>query len=335
MKKIFLLFTLLVLVACTKESAKQFVPPTYTDEKVEDSSNIENFEPIVDILFVVDNSGSMQYHQNNLITNLSAFTQEFTKKSFMDYHIGVVTTDMTGSTWGGGGNFAGKLVGSPRYVERTTPNADRILAASLNVGTNGSGSEESFSPVIAAITNPLVNGWNAGFYRPDAKLAIIFITDAMDQSKLNENSFLNQLLALKGNDINQILAYGVLPASFDPKCYTEENRPENIERFLALVKKNGPNLMSLCSPTYGQELAKLGEDLAKNVGSFIYLSRLPDPKSLKVTLGPITLPNDPKKGWSYDSYLNAVILGDDINWQAAPKGSSIKVYFNAAKPDQR
>lgn len=332
MKKIGLLFSLLVLIACTKEAPKQYVPPTHIDEKIEDDSNIENFEPIVDILFVVDNSGSMQYHQNNLISNLAYFTQEFTKKAFMDYHIGVVTTDMTGGTWGGSGTYAGKLVGSVRVVNRSTPAGDRVLGANLNVGINGSGSEESFSPVIAAITPPLSTGWNTGFYRPDAKLAIIFITDATDQSNLNENTFLSQLLALKKNDINQILAYGVLPASFDPKCYTEEIRPANIERFLALVKKGGPNLMSLCSPTYGQELAKLGEDLAKNVGSIIYLSRLPDPNSLRVTLGPIELPKDPAKGWSYDPEKNAVILGEEIDWQAAPQGSSIKVHFNATKP---
>lgn len=334
MKKICLLLSLLVLAACTKESAKQFVPPTKTDEKVEDTSNIENFEPIVDILFVVDNSGSMQYHQNNLITNLAYFTQEFTKKSFMDYHIGVVTTDMTGGTWGGSGTYAGKLVGSVRVVDRLTPAGNAVLSANLRVGTNGSGSEESFSPVIAAITPPLSNGWNTGFYRPDAKLAIIFITDATDQSNLSENTFLSQLLALKKNDINQILAYGVLPASFDPGCYTEEQRPANIERFLALVKKGGPNVMSLCSPTYGQELAKLGEDLAKNVGSMIYLSRLPDPTSLRVTLGPLELPKDPIKGWSYDPNLNAIALGEDIDWKAAPQGSTIKVHFNAAKAKQ-
>lgn len=326
MKNLILCLTILLsMISCTNESPKQYAPASTKPIAVETDPGLQIFEPAVDILFVVDNSGSMGIHQDLLVQNLPLFTAEFTQNSMLDYHIGVVTTDMSALSQ------SGRLQGTPKFITKATPDGDIALAENLLVGTFGSGTEKSYAPVIAALTPPLVSSSaNKGFYRADAKLAIVFITDAEDQSGITEAAFLAKLMALKNNDINQILAYGVLPASFDPSCPTQEKRPTNIENFLKMVKKQGSNLMSLCSDTYGSELAALGQDIVRNVGSTIYLTRLPDPKSLKVTVGAEDLSN---RLWAYDPNINAVILSKEINWSSFPVGAKVKVHFNAAKAD--
>ncbi|MGF1509981.1 MAG: vWA domain-containing protein [Myxococcota bacterium] len=57
-----------------------------------------------DILFVVDNSGSMAEEQANLARNFFAFIDELTEEGG-DYRIGVVTTDQGPRQNGSGGNF--------------------------------------------------------------------------------------------------------------------------------------------------------------------------------------------------------------------------------------
>lgn len=58
----------------------------------------------VDILWVVDGSGTMANHQTNLATNFSSFINDFTAKSF-DYHMAVASTDawMRERNYNGGG----------------------------------------------------------------------------------------------------------------------------------------------------------------------------------------------------------------------------------------
>ena len=329
MKKIFysIFVSALVLVsACSQEGSKQYIPPVQEKIDVGDETIAEDPTPKVDILFVVDSSGSMQEHQAKLAINIPEFTAAFTKNSQLDYHIGVVTTDMSSSL------HAGRLVGAVKIVNRRTPNADQILAGNLKVGVNGSGTEKSYAPVLAALKKPLVDNQNKGFYRPGAHLVIVFITDAEDQSGMNENVFWKELLALKGNDPSKILAYGVLTASFDLNCKAvSETRPLNIERFLALAFKGTPNVMSLCSPTYGAELASMGTDISTRVGNVIYLKRLPVKGSIRVKLGNTELPSDPVTGWIYDAEKNAIILGEGINWSSFPDGAELKVSYEAMK----
>ncbi len=45
----------------------------------------------VDILFVIDDSGSMKSHQTKFVQNINEFVKEFAKNSVIDFHIGVTT----------------------------------------------------------------------------------------------------------------------------------------------------------------------------------------------------------------------------------------------------
>ena len=324
------------VASCSPENPKAYLPPVLPEEKVI-QDNTQVFDPKVDILFVVDNSGSMSTHQSNLSRNVAKFTSTFTKSSVLDYNIGIITTDMMGSSWGTRKPCCGQLVGSIRIVNKNIPNSDRVLADNFLVGTDGSATEASFDPVVAALSAPNLTGWNSGFYRQDASFVVIFLTDAEDQSNnTTPQGLYDFLVNLKNGNATKVLAYGVIvPTGDTSRCERDEYRttPARIERFLSLVQNNKNNIMNICDQDYGTRLADMAKDIVSKVGNIIYLDRAPDLNSIRVTYGSIELPEDYEYGWSFDPKRNAIILGSKINWSSQPSGSRVKVFYNAAKLD--
>jgi hypothetical protein len=157
-----------------------------------------------DILFVVDDSGSMQPEQTNLATNFDAFITRLAASPVKnEFQIGVTTTsvDFPRYDTGSAGSFkvfttydgtptgkpypAGALVaaaGRPTILVATSPTLVDDFKANVNVGTSGSGKEQGFRAAQLALTDRIADGANAGFLRPGARLAIIVVTDEDDCS---------------------------------------------------------------------------------------------------------------------------------------------------------
>lgn len=324
--------------ACSPEADKQYVQP-YVEKTHISSPGAQYFGPAVDILFVVDNSGSMNEHQKNLAKNIALFTDEFSKSSILNFNIGVVTTDMSKCWYPPCDDSAGYLIGKTyKVVSNSTPSLEAVLAENIMVGISGSVTEMSFAPVVAALS-PALAVDNAGFYRPKATLVVIFITDAEDQSSISAKDFYEHLLSLKQRDTNKVLGYGVIVPSpvAHEVCARDERdtKPVKIETFLGRVEngKNGDNIFSLCDVDYGMRLAGMAKNIVEKVGSVFYLQRLPDFKSIQVTYGNAPVPMDPDKGWMYDAERNAVVLGRDMDWDSQPHGSRVEIYYEVAKLD--
>jgi hypothetical protein len=323
----------LVLASCSPKGENLYLQGVEQKNFQIEDPNAVYFDPAVDILFVVDNSGSMDTHQQNLIKNIDLFTNAFLNNSVLDYNIGVISTDMEL----GGADTDGKLVGvgGSNIVSRNTPNAINVLKNNLDLGTYGSSSEMVFDPVYAALSKH-VNNANKGFYRSNATLVTIFVTDAEDQSMIMSPTKLQTfLLSLKNGDASKIISLGVIVPSGVNNCDRDAGAdPVDIETFLNFFPlKTQTNILNLCSPTYGSELSALASNIVNQIGSVIYLNKLPKAGTLKVTYGAIDLPLDYKKGFSYDAARNAVILGRDIDWRSQPSGSRIKVFYDAVKFD--
>jgi hypothetical protein len=164
-----------------------------------------------DILFVVDDSGSMSEEQANLATNLGAFINRLASLPIEDdYQIGVTTTDVenfNGSTQFSAGHPypQGALVavtpgtpgsfiystatypatngwGGPRILVKGSPTLVQDFNANVHVGTAGSGKEQPFRAIKMALTDRIQDGTNAGFLRPGARLAVIVLSDEDDCS---------------------------------------------------------------------------------------------------------------------------------------------------------
>jgi hypothetical protein len=157
----------------------------------------EQSTPKVDLLIVVDNSGSMANKQQALQANLDHLWNRIALAN-ADFHIAVTTSGMEPPTapWsqcpgGANGGEAGRFfpvdASRPRIITPQTPDAKNTLITNINVGLCH-WNEQFFAPMVAALTPPLINSskapgtpfpadGNAGFLRDDARLAILVVTD--------------------------------------------------------------------------------------------------------------------------------------------------------------
>lgn len=125
----------------------------------------------IDVLFVVDDSCSMANDQRQLSDNMRSFFTSF-QTGQVDFHIGVVTTDMIAP------DRAGRLVAP--FLTQSSPDVTRAFQSMVMVGTSGSGDERGLSAARAALRPPLADTVNAGFVRPEADFALVFLTDEDD-----------------------------------------------------------------------------------------------------------------------------------------------------------
>jgi hypothetical protein len=167
----------------------------------------------MDIVFVVDNSGSMQEEQSNLANNFSVVTQKldaFTTKSGakLDYRIAVTTTGKSArytiapkspfpnipdpppmkiDDKGDDGRFRHGCGMTRGWLERGDANIVNQLSCIANVGTNGPSLEMPLESLRLALTDRMSDGANAGFLRDDALLAVVMMTDEDDCSRTDED----------------------------------------------------------------------------------------------------------------------------------------------------
>ena len=162
----------------------------------------------MDIVFVVDDSGSMQEEQSSLATNFPMFasvldTYEVAPGQPLDYRVALTTTGRTITTsvevgpgfpplvlteQGDNGAFRDTCGSPKRWVDRTDGNLSQTLSCRANVGTSGPGAAEmSLYMPMMALSDRVADGTNAGFLRDDALLAIVMITDEDDCSRTDDN----------------------------------------------------------------------------------------------------------------------------------------------------
>ncbi len=311
----------LLILSCQAEPGDKRIP--MVDRKIVDKKlNDISFNPAVDILFIIDDSGSMNVFQQKLAENAKLFTEIFLNTKFIDYHIGVTTSSLfDGGSVAPGGRLHN--VNGFTYVDRLTPDGDLILSEMLRVGTSGSASEEFLSIHMKAFTEPVLSGSNLGFYRKEAQLAIFVITDTEDQSAFSAQVAYDFLRDLKDKDERKI-HYAAALVHVENSCKSFENMdPIKLRTIIDLFQERGYRF-SLCQPNYGEDLARIATRLIRSA-STIYLDQLPDVTTLEVYYGDQRLLNDPLKGWVYDPDRNAIILAAGIEIDdTVPKSLNVK-----------
>jgi len=156
----------------------------------------------MDILFVIDDSGSMGEEQANLATNFPLFVDVlngFVSSANLpiDYHLGVTTTSVTKS-WSIGGLIPdsqdgpdGALIDNgcamPRkWLERDDADVATTFSC-VAQAVGGANEEMPLEAIRMAVSDRVDDGQNAGFFREDALLAVVVLTDENDCSRSDNN----------------------------------------------------------------------------------------------------------------------------------------------------
>jgi len=250
----------------------------------------------VDILLVVDNSGSMAPYQQKLGDSFDSFISYFVGAN-VDYHIAVTTTDSgyDPATHGA----AGRIIGS--VITPDTPDPQSAFAGIVNVGTSGAGYEMGLQGAFLALTDPLVHGTNADFLRDDASLSIIFVSDEEDASPQTDNDYINAFFAVKGQRARDVFNASALTVTDESVCTAQEAASSYPgSRYVDVATQTHGLTGNICAD--GVSFDNIVTDLSLNVSRLtdtFYLSDTPDPVTLQVSVNDVTIPCD-DGSWSYD-----------------------------------
>lgn len=177
----------------------------------------------VDVLWIIDNSGSMGDDQEAVAANFETFMNAFVPMG-IHYHMGVTTTDMM--TPDDLGKLRGSYGSGQHYIDWTLREAgeDAFEETIRTLGTDGSPSEKGLQAMDRALSPELLNGWNYGFLREDADLAVIFVSDEEDQSPgaqfpAYHQEYLRNLEMRKG-DLDRVVCSSIIDYT-EPRGYID------------------------------------------------------------------------------------------------------------------
>ncbi len=304
------------VVACNQQNFDKPAEQAQYGQKV-------TYNTDVDVLFVVDTSGAMSKHQRALASQMGSLIEAFNRTG-LNYQFAVTTMDM--SSGGERGRFRAEQ-GEPTVLKADTPNLVSLLAERIEAGEyDWQPLARAFEATRAALTGPLAEKDNAGFLRPNALLAVIYLSNEDDDSA-NEDwkKFFDQLRpALKYGGRSWVVQYmGVTTA--DPSCKSSAwGYYEPGLRFMDLAKTSGGAAVSICNGDMRAALSNVKARILEMMTEYV-LPAKPVVDSIKVYVNNQLIPKSETDGWTYDATKNSVIF----HGTAIPaQDSVIKVDFD-------
>jgi len=264
--------------------------------------------PSVDILFVVDNSCSMEEEQVALSTNFPAMLQYFVD-SELDWHIGVVSTDMNDPLQGGRLRAADGL----RWLDAETEAPGDAFSQMVSLGVTGSGNEQGIAAAYSAVELlARDDGPNAGFVRPEAALHITVISDEDDSTNrpggsglISRSEFVEYLRTARPSGRYTSFSSIVGPTT---GC-AEIGEPGS--DYMAITRQVGGVTWPICTDNWSQALDELGF-LATGLNREFFLSRTPEPATITVSvvLEDGTVQQFERDDWDYRELRNSIRFVD-------------------------
>jgi|GEM_PF-4632822 len=254
--------------------------------------------PQVDVLFVVDCSGSMAEEQETLVDSFEAFINDITIWD-ADYNFAVVSCDITDE------DHSGKFQGSPKVLNSSEMSKEDLISAFQtrisNLGTSCDGFKEAgLDAAYLALSDPLISNYNAGFLRENAKLTVVFLSDEEDGSDRETSFYVNFLQNIKGiNNPYLLEAYAIVG---DEPHGCEQNLSGS--RYISVADQcnayNNKHFVSICQDEYSDAFGYINNLTLRN--QFI-LSNSAEEDTITVMVN-----NNISTDWIYDADSNSVIF---------------------------
>lgn len=267
----------------------------------------------LDVLFVIDNSCSMAEEQALLQSDGPSLFAYFLG-SGIDYHVGVTSTDTQDTTMAG---VLGTL-GLPGWIDESTVDPTAVFAGMVDLGTNGFYDERGRDAARMAL-DTLRDTRNAGFWRDDAALHIVFVSDEQDQSSEGLYDFRAWLLGEKLAGEVQVHAIVGIPGV---SCMASDTPGFD---YIALADSTGGATYNLCDSDWAAFMDGIGFDATGWERSYLLLHEA-DPATLAVTAeldDGSMLTFDPSS-WTYDPATLTVFFGGS---EVPPPGSVVRLAY--------
>ena len=266
----------------------------------------------LDILWVIDDSGSMADEQDALGTNFSAFIDNFIAKN-VDFKMAITTTDCStdlkcGKTVSGSDT---KLTSAMAAQNSNLFKSD--FQSLVNVGTLGSGNEKGLQALEQFMVKDQAPAKVNKFLRSDAYLAVVIVSDEEDQSPKLVDDYTNALKALKSSN-GLVKVYSVVDVN-------DTNFGNGVTvgsaRYKAASNNTAGLIMDIRDDFYNS-LSGMGESIINLLDSFA-LGAQPIPGSLKVYVNDVL-----SNSYTYDSTSRSIKFNQNA---LPPVGAVIKVTY--------
>lgn len=261
----------------------------------------------VDVLWVMDNSGSMGDEQDALAYNFDAFLSEFLKKD-IDFQMAITTTD--GTT---GRN--GKQIGNYKLLNAVEAKKNPYVFTNhfkqwIKVGTQGSGREQGLKTSAA-----FMDRYQAEFLRQDAYLVVVVISDEEDQSEKKVQEYLDRLLLTKKNP-GLVKIYSIVTKKIENRQWETIGK-----RYLEATALTGGKSADI-HEEFHSVLQDMGGSIVNLVDNFA-LANSPYQNKIKVYVDGVLV----NSGFSFDQ-VSRVVKFDKSN--VPREGAKIEIKYQIA-----
>ncbi len=211
-----------------------------------------------DVLFIVDDSGSMAEEQQGLSMASGAFLQ-FATAQQIDYQIGVTTTDVDE----GMPPEAGRLVPLAPMANRVVtaasmPSPASHMQAIINVGIdNWTFTEKGLAAFEYALAPDVLFGHNAGFVRPDALLSVVLLSDEDDSSTRPTAYYVDVLRSVKGWRDSSAVTFSAITGDAPSGCSGGGGSAQAGLRYVDVAEALGGVFQSICTADWNRAVEDL------------------------------------------------------------------------------
>lgn len=307
----------------------------------------------IDILWVIDNSGSMETSQNALASNFQAFIERFNQSNY-DFRMAVTTTEAWEKQFHTNSTKAlikdgAVLQTNPKIethsgvfvMDKNTANINSVFSTNIKQGTLGNGDERAFESFKQTLLEP----GNSAFRRDEAFLAVIIVSDEEDFSGSSEfdfeNASKNYSVQSYADFLSTFTKSSVYGKNFsvstisvpDAACKTQLST----DGFLRKISSRLPELADLTGGVKGSLCSNFGETLELISDSIIQLSavfklsREPQPDTIAISVDGVPVQQDATNGWTYNAsdltitFHGTSVTGANANIQIDFYPKSIKL----------
>ncbi|MEZ4742359.1 MAG: hypothetical protein R3B45_07925 [Bdellovibrionota bacterium] len=328
-------------------------PSNYQLVTIEKTQNNDNKK--VDILWIIDSSGSMEEEQDYLGQKFDSFISALANSN-TDFQTAITSTDICNETIpsdltkivcpvdynGDGFHLRGDFVGEAGRKVLSKYDSDLVekFNAYTKVGISGSGFEHGLKAAELAVKKVLTHE-NEGLVRNDSFLSVIVVSDEEDdgiglgmkdmyhgrnfveegltQFRYTHEDLKNYLTETLGAGKFSISAITGTRNNDGSMCSSPHSSPaEEGTQYIAAANATGGIIQSICATDWDSSLYNMGMDINAQI-SQITLTLKPYVPSIKVYVNGKAV-----SGWQYIEGTNLI----KFNADAIPEdGSMIKVEY--------
>lgn len=223
----------------------------------------------VDILFVMDNSGSMAYEQRSMANRVRNFIDVIRG---LDWQIGITTTDPRNTTLGDGRLVPMKSLSSTYLLNSSMEeNLVRdVLSSTLQRTETGSGSEQGIYTTYRALERSVANdGNNSGLIREGAQLAVVLISDEDESANgaKNDPSNLINYIQQTFQGSKALSFHSIITRPDDTACKSTYGATYGF-RYQSISNLTGGVIGDVCALDYAAQVQGIAEGVRKTLKTF-------------------------------------------------------------------